>query len=87
MGMITFSFNKDKNSVKKSFQWLMSLILGGTDNVEGEEVALRLKELRAKRELKKELKAQAKHAKKFAKKASYGLSASESCEKVETLLK
>ena len=51
MGMIAYSFNKDKNSVKRSFQWLLNLILSESDNVEGEMVAKKLKALKEKKKV------------------------------------
>ena len=85
IGMISFSYNTDKNSVKKSFQWLARLILGGSDNIEGEEVAERLLKLKEVREARKQAKIASKKAKKMAKyakrKNSVGNSASESTER------
>lgn len=32
--MITYSYNMDKSSVKKSMRWLVDLIFGGSDDME-----------------------------------------------------
>jgi hypothetical protein len=38
MGIISFSYNTDKNSVKRSMNWLIDLVIGGSDNTEGEAI-------------------------------------------------
>jgi hypothetical protein len=62
--MIVYAFNKDKDSIKSSFQWLASLVLGGSDNLEGDEVSSRLKARREETEKMKLALESAKQAKK-----------------------
>lgn len=38
IGMISYAYNHDQNSVKKSMRWLISCIFGESDNTEGEEI-------------------------------------------------
>jgi hypothetical protein len=43
MGMISFSYNTDKRSVKRSMNWLINLVIGGSDNTEGEVIQDRIR--------------------------------------------
>lgn len=37
IGLISYAYNHDVNSVKKSLRWLVSLIFGESDDIEGEK--------------------------------------------------
>ena len=43
IGFIAYAYNKDKYSVKKSMRWLIDVIFGGSDNVEGDQVSADIK--------------------------------------------
>lgn len=42
MGMLAFAYNTDKYSVKQSMRWMIDLIIGGTDNTEGQSIEERI---------------------------------------------
>ena len=54
MALLAYAYNKDKNSVKNSMRWLVDLVIGGSDNLEGEQIEKQLQAQREKIRLEKE---------------------------------
>ena len=52
--MLAFAYNKDKNSVKQSMRWLVDLVIGGSDNTEGELIEKQIQAQKDKLRLEKE---------------------------------
>lgn len=42
IAFLAYAYNKDKNSVKNSMRWLVDLVIGGSDNTEGEKIEKQL---------------------------------------------